>query len=56
MKTIFYILLLFILVIIITPFNGGLIQFIKAFALLMIIMILCLYAWVLDDVDINSLS
>jgi hypothetical protein len=58
MRTIFYILLLFILVIILTPFNGGFIQFIKAFALLMIIMILSLYSWVFtqDDVDIKSLS
>ena len=56
MKTIFFILLLFILVIVLTPFNGGLVQYIKAFALLLIILMLCLFTWVftLDDVYIND--
>lgn len=56
MRDIFFILLFFILVIILTPFNGGLIQYIKAFSLLLIIVMLCLYAWVFTfkDVDISS--
>lgn len=45
-----------ILAIVITPFNGGLIQYIKAFALLLIILMICLYSWVfvLDDATIHD--
>jgi Sec-independent protein secretion pathway component TatC len=56
MRTIFWIIIFIILAIIITPSNGGLIQFIKAISLLIIILILCLFARVFtnDDVYIND--
>lgn len=56
MREIFWILLFLILAIIITPFNGGLIQLIKAIALLFIILMLCLFARVFTYDDVRLID
>ena len=42
----------FILVIILTPSNGGLVQYIKAFSLLLLTLWVCIYGWVYTENDI----